>query len=85
MKFLLALIVVIPTLIAVLLFAVAGLSFNAPEMLAAAANPAIAICCIIAGVVALVPLIAASAILIVNLISVSKKKKSETKQQKQDI
>lgn len=79
MKFLISLIVILPTLMAVLLFTVAGFCFNAPEMLSAATNPAIAICCIIAGVIAMVPLIAALVILIVNLISDSKKKKSEIK------
>ncbi len=79
MKLLISLIVILPTLIAVLLFTVAGFCFNSPEMLAAATNPAIAICCIIAGAIATVPLLAAVVILIVNLISDSKKKKSETK------
>lgn len=74
MKFLISLIVIIPTLISALLFTVAGLSYNAPELLAAGTNPTIAICCIVAGVIALVPLIVAAVILSVNLISSNKKK-----------
>lgn len=82
MKFLISLIVIIPTLIAVLLFTVAGLSFNSPEMLVAANNPTIATCCIIAGVIAMIPLIVAVVILIVNFISESNKKKSDAKNNK---
>lgn len=57
-----------------LLFAVAGLAFDRPELLAAADNPAIAICCIVAGVIAMIPLLVAVVILIVNLISNTKSK-----------
>jgi len=41
MKFLIALLIIIPTLIAVLLFTVAALAYNNPAMLVAASNPAI--------------------------------------------
>lgn len=74
MKFLISLIAILPTLIAVLLFMVAGLSYTRPELLVAASNPAIAICCIVAGVIAMIPLFVAVVILIVNLISNSKSK-----------
>ena len=57
MKFLIALLITIPTLIAILLFTIAGFAYNSPAMLAAATNPVIAILCIIAGVVAAIPLI----------------------------
>ena len=57
MKFLIALLIAIPTLIGILLFAIAGFAYNNPAMLAAGANPVIAILCIIAGVVAAIPLI----------------------------
>lgn len=74
MKFLIALIIIIPSLIAVLLFSVAGFAYSAPEMLVAAENPTIAICCIIAGIIAMLPLVAAIVVWIVNIISSSKKK-----------
>lgn len=87
MKILISLIVILPTLIAVLLFTVAGLSFNAPELLAAATNPAITTCCIVAGVIALIPLLIAAVVLIMNLISnsKSKNKKPEINGQKRDF
>lgn len=78
MKFLISLIVLLPTLISILLFVIAGLSFNAPELLAASSNPTIAICCIIAGIIALVPLLAAPVILLMNFITSTKNKKSES-------
>ena len=59
MKFLIALIIIIPTLIAVLLFTVVTLAYNNPAMLAAATNPTIAILCIISGVIAALPLLVA--------------------------
>lgn len=71
MKVLIALLIIIPTLIAALLFTVAGFSYANPEILAAASNPVIAICCIIAGVILLLPLFVG----IVLLITSWKKKK----------
>ena len=50
MKFLIALLIIIPTLIAILLFTVAALAYNNPAMLAAASNPALFTLCIVAGV-----------------------------------
>ena len=77
MKFLIALLIIIPTLIAVLLFTVATLAYNNPAMLAAATNPAIAILCIIAGVIAALPLLVAIIIGLTNLITSTKKKKEQ--------
>ena len=77
MKFLIALIIIIPTLIAVLLFTVAALAYNNPAMLAAATNPTIAILCIIAGVIAALPLLVAFIIGLANLITSTKKKKEQ--------
>ena len=74
MKFLIALLIIIPTLIAVLLFTVAALAYNNPVMLAASTNPTIATLCIVAGVITALPLLAAIIIWIVNIISSSKKK-----------
>lgn len=79
MKILISLIVIVPTLIAALLFTIARLSFNTPEMLAASTNPAIASCCIVAGIIAIIPLIVAVVILIVNSISDFKKNKKSNK------
>ena len=59
MKFLIALLVAIPTLIAILLFTIAGFAYNNPAMLAATSNPAIAILCIISGLIAALPLVVA--------------------------
>ena len=77
MKFLIALLIIIPTLIAVLLFTVASLAYNNPAMLAAATNPTIAILCIIAGVIAVLPLLVAIIIGLTNLITSTKKKKEQ--------
>ena len=77
MKFLIALLIIIPTLIAVLLFTVAALAYNNPAMLAAATNPTIAIHCIIAGVIAVLPLLVAIIIGLTNLITSTKKKKEQ--------
>ncbi len=74
MKFLIALIIIIPTLIAVLLFSVAGFAYSAPEMLVAAENPTIATFCIIAGIISTLPLLVTIAIALVNVISSKKKK-----------
>ena len=77
MKFLIALLIIIPTLISVLLFTVAALAYNNPAMLAAATNPTIAILCIIAGVIAALPLLVAIIIGLTNLITSTKKKKEQ--------
>ena len=77
MKFLIALIIIIPTLIAVLLFTVVTLAYNNPAMLAAATNPSIAILCIISGVIAALPLLVAIIIGLANLITSTKKKKEQ--------
>ena len=77
MKFLIALLIIIPTLIAVLLFTVATLAYNNPAMLAAATKPAIATLCIVAGVIAALPLLVAIIIGITNLITSTKSKKGK--------
>ena len=74
MKFLIALLIIIPTLIAILLFTVAGFAYNNPAMLAAATNPAISTLCIVAGVIAVLPLLVAIIIGITNLITSTKSK-----------
>ena len=77
MKFLIALLIIIPTLIAILLFTVAALAYNNPAMLAAASNPAISTLCIVAGVIAALPLLVAIIIGITNLITSTKSKKGK--------
>ena len=77
MKFLIALLIIIPTLIAILLFTVATLAYNNPAMLAAATNPAIATLCIMAGVIAALPLLVVIIIGITNLITSTKSKKGK--------
>lgn len=77
MKFLIALLIIIPTLIAILLFTVAGFAYNNPAMLAAASNPAIATLCIVAGIIATLPLLVAIIIGLTNLITSTKKKKEQ--------
>ena len=77
MKFLIALLIIIPTLIAVLLFTVATLAYNNPAMLAAATNPAISTLCIVAGVIAALPLLVDIIIGITNLITSTKSKKGK--------
>ena len=77
MKFLIALLIIIPTLIAILLFTVAGFAYNNPAMLAAATNPAISTLCIVAGVIAVLPLLVAIIIGITNLIISTKSKKGK--------
>ena len=77
MKFLIALLIIIPTLIAILLFTVAGFAYNNPAMLAAATNPAIATLCIVAGVIAALPLLVVIIIGITNLITSTKSKKGK--------
>ena len=74
MKILIALLIEIPTLIATLLFLVAGFAYNNPAMLAAESNPVIAILCIVAGVIAAIPLIVAIFIGIGSLTSSGKTK-----------
>ena len=77
MKFLIALLIIIPTLIAILLFTVAALAYNNPAMLAAATNPTIAKLCIVAGFIAALPLLVAIIIGITNLITSTKNKKGK--------
>ena len=77
MKFLIALLIIIPTLIAILLFTVAGFAYNNPAILAAATNPTIAILCIVAGLIAVLPLLVAIIIGITNLITSTKNKKGK--------
>ena len=77
MKFLIALLVAIPTLISILLFTVAGFAYNNHAMLAAASNPAIAILCIISGVIAALPLVVAVIIGIGSLLGSGKKKENK--------
>ena len=77
MKFLIALLIIIPTLIAILLFTVAALAYNNPAMLAAASNPAISTLCIVAGVIAALTLWVAIIIGITNLITSTKSKKGK--------
>ena len=77
MKFLIALLIAIPTLIAILLFTIAGFAYNNPAMLAAASNPAIAILCIISGVIAALPLVVAVIIGLGSLFGKAKKKENK--------
>lgn len=77
MKFLIALLIVIPTLIAILLFTMAGFAYNDPAMLAAETNPIIAMLCIVAGVIAAIPLIVAIFIGIGSLKSSGKTKNKD--------
>ena len=77
MKFLIALLIIIPTLIAILLFTVAALAYNNPAMLAAASNPALFTLCIVAGVIAPLTLWVAIIIGITNLITSTKNKKGK--------
>ena len=77
MKLLIALLIAIPTLIAILLFTIAGFAYNNPAMLAAATNPTIATLCIVAGAIAALPLLAAIIIRITNLITSTKNKKGK--------
>lgn len=67
MKFLIALLIAVPTLIAVLLFTVAACSYINPSILSATTNPAIALLCLIGGIVALLPLVLAIVIKIIGL------------------
>ena len=77
MKFLIALLIAIPTLIAILLFTVAGFAYNNPAMLATKTNPVIAILCIIAGVIAALPLVVAVIIGLGSLFGKAKKKENK--------
>lgn len=82
MKFLIALLIAIPTLIAVLLFTVAGFSYNNPIMLAATSNPAIATLSIIAGIIMTIPLIVAIVIGLSSLFGRSKQKNKEKEEKR---
>ena len=77
MKFILALLIIVPTLIAILLFSVAGFAYASPAMLDAATNPMIAVLCIIAGVIALLPLIIVIAIGLSNMLKIGKNKEDK--------
>ncbi|MBE6780099.1 MAG: hypothetical protein E7545_03865 [Ruminococcaceae bacterium] len=85
MKFLIALLIAIPTLIAILLFTVAGLSFHNPALLAASSNPVIAILCIISGVIAALPFVLAVIFWLGGLLGLGKKKKDEAQGDKEKI
>ena len=76
MKILIACLVVLPTLIAVLLFTIAGASYTDPAGLSAAENPAVPVLCIAAGTVATIPLATALWIGAVKLYDSKKKKKA---------
>ncbi len=75
MKFLIALLIAIPTLIAILLFTIVGFAYNNPAMLASASNPAIAMLCIISGVIAALPLVVAVIIGLGSLFGSGKKER----------
>lgn len=77
MKLLIALLVVVPTLIAILLFTVAGLAYTNPAALSAASNPTVAVLCIIAGIIASVPLIVVIVIGLTNLLKIRKNKENK--------
>lgn len=77
MKFLIALLIAIPTLISILLFTVAGFAYHNPIMLAASSNPAIAILCIISGVIAALPLVVAVIIGLGSLFGKAKKEENK--------
>lgn len=77
MKFVLALLIIVPTLIAILLFSVAGFAYASPAMFDAAINPTVAVLCIIAGVIALLPLIAVMAIGLSNILKIGKNKEDK--------
>ena len=72
MKFVLALLIIVPTLIAILLFSVASFAYASPAMLDAAINPTVAVLCIIAGMIALLPLIVIIAIGLSNILKIGK-------------
>lgn len=76
MKLLCAGIVLVPTLIAVLIFYIAHALFAAPGVLLGAAQPAVAVICIVAGVLLLLP---AAIVLVIGLVNfVSRKKEQES-------
>lgn len=82
MKFLIALLIAIPTLIAALLFTVAGFSYNNPTMLAATTTPAIATLCIIAVIIMTIPLVVAIVIGLSSLFGRSKQKNKEKEEKR---
>ena len=84
MKFVLALLIIVPTLIAILLFSVAGFAYASPAMLDAAINPTVAVLCIISGVIALLPLIAVMAIGLSNILKIGKNKETKVRKQKDE-
>ena len=68
MKFLIVLLIALPTLLAILLFTVADFAYN---------NPVIAILCIVLGVIAVIPFLAEIIIGLTNLITSTEKKKEQ--------
>ena len=77
MKFALALLIIVPMLIAILLFSVTGFAYASPAMLDAATNPTVAVLCIIAGVIASLPLIVIIAIGLSNILKIGKNKEDK--------
>lgn len=77
MKILVALLVAIPTLISLLLFTIAGFAYNNPAMLAATSNPAIAMLCVVSGVIATLPLVMAVIIGLGSLFGKAKNKENK--------
>lgn len=77
MKFVLALLIIVPTLIAILLFLVAGFAYASPAMLDAAINPTVAVLCIIAGMIALLPLFVIITIGLSNILRIGKNKEDK--------
>lgn len=82
MKILIALLIAIPTLIAILLFTVAGFAYSSPVMLAATSNPVIAILCIISGVIAALPLVATVIVGLGGILASGKSRNIKEKQRK---
>ena len=77
MKFVLAFLIIVPTLIAILLFSVVGFAYASPAMLDAAINPTVAVLWIIAGVIALLTLIVIIAIGLSNILKIGKNKEDK--------
>lgn len=81
MKLLCAAIVLIPTLIAVLLFYLAHALFAVPGVLLGAVQPTIAMLCIVAGILLLLPAVIVLVITLLNLVSRKKAKEPKEKSQ----
>lgn len=67
MKNFISLLIIIPTAISILLFTVAAFAYKAPEMLVAAENPVMAICCIVGGIISAMPIFVSIVIWIINI------------------